>query len=80
MAGPKERLIDGVGFELSIIALESPYFLAILIEVVPPSQANQQPSSHIFDGPEIKGAEEDDDDEGVDIREEISEDEVTEWG
>lgn len=78
MAGPKERLVDSVGLELTIIALESPNFLSILVEVVPPSQANQEPSSHIFDCPEIKRTEQDDDDEGVNIREEISEDEVAE--
>ena len=76
MAGPEEGFVDGVGLELTIIALESPNFLSTLVEVIPPSQTNQQPASHILDRPKIEGAEQDDDDEGVDIGEEVAEDEI----
>lgn len=76
MAGPEEGFINGVGLELAIVTFKSPYFLSILVEVIPPSQTNKQSSGYVLDRPEIKRGEKDHDDESVDIREEIAKDEV----
>lgn len=79
LAGPEERLVDCIGLEFLVVALKAPNFLPVLVEVVPPAQSHQQSASHVLDCPEIEGAEQHHDDEGIDIAEEIAQDEVAAW-
>jgi len=79
LAGPEEGLVDGVRLEILVVAFEAPDFLPLFVEVVPPAQSHQQSASHVLDCPEIEGAEEHHDDEGVDVAEEVAENEVAAW-
>ena len=66
--------------ELFIVAGELPYFFAILVEVVPPPEANQKPACHIFDCPEIQGAQYYHNNESVDVSEEVADNEIASVG
>lgn len=50
-----------------------------MIEIIPPSQANQQPSCYIFHKPKINSSKANYDDEGENIRECVSDDKIAKW-
>jgi hypothetical protein len=80
LAGPEKGLVNGICLKFLIVALEPPHFLPVLVKVVPPAQPHQQPSRHVLDCPEVQCAEQYDQDEGVDVAEEVAQDEVAACG
>jgi len=80
LAGPEKRSINCAGFVFFIIALKLPYLFPIFIKITPPSQSQQQSPCHIFDCPKIQGTKQNNNNESIDIREEITDEEVNKKG
>lgn len=78
MAGPEERRIYRIGVKFFVMAGKLPDFAALLIKIVPPAQPDKKSACDIFDRPEVESTEDDHDDEGVNVREEITENEIAE--
>lgn len=76
---PEETCVDRVWMKLFVVARKFPYFFPILIEIIPPSKSNQKSSCDIFDSPKVQSAQNNDNDEGVDIIKKVANDKISKF-
>lgn len=74
MTAPKECVIDRIDHTTLAWVLKTPLLLPVLVDLAPPSQSHEEPSGDILDNPEIERAEDNDNDEGGDVRDDASDD------
>lgn len=80
LAAPEESVVDRVYHTSFAWVFKPPLFFPALIDLTPPSQSDQESACDVLDHPEVEGAEDDDDDEGGDVGDEVANQQVEHYG